>query len=40
MTWACCSPNWGVGGPADLNGDGVTNGADLGTMLAAWGACP
>ena len=25
--------------PADLNGDGTVNGADLGTMLAAWGAC-
>jgi hypothetical protein len=23
----------------DLNGDGVVNGADLATMLAAWGAC-
>lgn len=26
--------------PADLNGDGVVNGADLGVMLAAWGVCP
>lgn len=28
------------GNPADLNGDGVVNGADLGVMLGAWGACP
>jgi len=26
--------------PADLNGDGAVNGADLGLMLGAWGACP
>jgi hypothetical protein len=26
--------------PADLDGNGVVNGADLGFMLAAWGACP
>lgn len=25
--------------PADLNGNGVVNGADLGFMLAAWGPC-
>jgi hypothetical protein len=25
------------GNPADLNGDGVVNGADLGAMLASWG---
>lgn len=25
---------------ADLNGDGVVNGADLAQLLAAWGACP
>lgn len=25
---------------ADLNGDGVVNGRDLGLLLAAWGACP
>lgn len=25
---------------ADLNGDGVIDGADLGLLLAAWGACP
>ena len=24
----------------DLNDDGVINGADLATMLGAWGACP
>jgi hypothetical protein len=24
----------------DLNGDGVVNGADLGILLGAWGACP
>lgn len=27
-------------GPAgDINGDGTTNGADLGLMLSAWGQC-
>jgi hypothetical protein len=26
--------------PADLNGDGVVNGDDLGILLGAWGACP
>ncbi|MFM8639801.1 MAG: hypothetical protein ACKOEL_04095, partial [Planctomycetota bacterium] len=26
--------------PADLNQDGVVNGADLGLLLGAWGACP
>lgn len=25
---------------ADLNGDGVVNGADLGLLLGAWGLCP
>jgi hypothetical protein len=25
--------------PADLNGDGVVNGADLGTLLSNWGPC-
>lgn len=25
--------------PADLNGDGVVDGADLGLLLAAWGTC-
>ncbi|MFO0872400.1 MAG: hypothetical protein U0575_00325 [Phycisphaerales bacterium] len=29
-----------VGNPADLNHDGVVNGADLGQMLGSWGACP
>ena len=23
----------------DFNGDGVVNGADFGSLLAAWGAC-
>lgn len=23
----------------DLNGDGTTNGADLGMLLASWGVC-
>lgn len=27
------------GNPADLNGDGVVGGADLGALLAAWGPC-
>ena len=26
--------------PADLNGDGVVDGADLAILLAAWGPCP
>jgi hypothetical protein len=26
--------------PADLNNDGVVNGADLGLMLGSWGICP
>jgi len=26
--------------PADLNGDGVVNTADLLALLAAWGDCP
>ena len=25
--------------PADFNGDGVVNGADFGSILAAWGPC-
>jgi hypothetical protein len=29
-----------TGSPADLNGDGVVNGADLAILLGAWGACP
>ena len=24
----------------DFNGDGIVNGADFGSILAAWGACP
>jgi hypothetical protein len=28
------------GPAADLNGDGVVDGADLGALLAAWGPCP
>jgi endonuclease/exonuclease/phosphatase family metal-dependent hydrolase len=28
-----------AGVPADLNGDGVVDGADLGTLLASWGPC-
>ena len=27
-------------GPADLNGDGIVNAADLAQMLGAWGPCP
>jgi hypothetical protein len=27
-----------VGGPADLNGDGIVDGNDLGQLLADWGA--
>ena len=29
----------GGGSPADLNGDGVVNGADVGLLLAEWGPC-
>lgn len=32
---ADCEP----GSPADLNGDGLVNGADLGLMLSSWGPC-
>ena len=28
-----------IGTPADLNGDGLVNGADLGLMLSSWGIC-
>lgn len=28
-----------IAGPADLNRDGVVNGADLGLLLSAWGGC-
>jgi len=28
---------WGGAGPADLNGDGTVNGADLATLLSNWG---
>jgi hypothetical protein len=27
---------WGSAGISDLNGDGVTNGADLGLLFADW----
>jgi hypothetical protein len=30
-------PSGGV--PGDLNGDGIVNGADMGLLLASWGAC-
>jgi hypothetical protein len=30
---------WGTNGSADINGDGDVDGADLGTMLGAWGLC-
>ena len=26
-------------GPADLSGDGIVSGADLGALLTAWGTC-
>ena len=26
--------------PGDINGDGIVDGADLGSLLAAWGPCP
>jgi hypothetical protein len=34
---------WGPNTPlteSDLNKDGFVNGADLGILLAFWGACP
>jgi hypothetical protein len=35
---------WGTVSPAfpraDINRDGVVNGADLGILLSFWGACP
>jgi hypothetical protein len=31
---------WGGTGNADLDGNGVVNGADLGSLLSAWGPCP
>ena len=30
----------GVECPGDFNNDGIVDGADFGTVLAAWGACP
>ncbi|RLS45914.1 MAG: hypothetical protein DWH86_04200 [Planctomycetota bacterium] len=35
---ATLSATIGGGNPADLNGDGLVNGADLGILLAGWGA--
>ncbi|MCH2160455.1 MAG: hypothetical protein MK085_01140 [Phycisphaerales bacterium] len=29
-----------AGDPADINGDGLVNGADLGLLLSSWGPCP
>lgn len=34
------TPKVEPGCPADLNGDGLTNGADLGLLLGKWGPCP
>jgi hypothetical protein len=34
--WGACSGAC----PADLDGDNVVGGSDLGSMLGAWGACP
>jgi hypothetical protein len=31
--------DWAGDGPADLNGDGEVNSADVGLLLAAWGMC-
>jgi hypothetical protein len=36
----CPNLNCGSTCPADLNGDGVVDGADLGILLGAWGPCP
>ncbi len=33
--WQGCPP----GDPADLNDDGLVNGADLGILLGSWGPC-
>lgn len=30
---------WGMAGEADLNGDGLVNGGDLGLLLNEWGPC-
>jgi hypothetical protein len=31
--------SWGAPSPYDYNGDGITNGADIATILSAWGPC-
>jgi hypothetical protein len=33
------TPGNPAGNPADFNGDGLVNGADLGSLLAVWGSC-
>jgi hypothetical protein len=30
---------WGAGGIADLDGNGIVDGDDLGILLGAWGPC-
>ena len=39
-TSASCSATGGRGGCSDLDGNSVVDGADLGLLLGAWGACP
>jgi hypothetical protein len=31
--------SWGQASAFDYNGDGVTDGADMAVILAAWGPC-
>ncbi len=38
VTLALQGPSGVAGNPADLNGDGVVNGADLAILLSAWGS--
>ena len=39
FTKSCESSAISAGAPADLNRDGAVDGADLGVLLSAWGAC-
>ena len=31
---------WGASGVGDIDGNGITNAADLSALLGNWGACP
>ena len=39
IRWETWISSFTVGVPADLNGDGIVDGRDLGLFLAAWGFC-